>query len=547
MYLADSDDDASLGRPARRAQGRPRAPLRHGTFGAFLVARSPAGAAARSAGVGVLPPTEQRTLLGLGHFEWSLKPGAPEPAVSANVAGGPVVVPHGPSAHWASVEYKLVETWALDIEPWHMPADFDYDLASSALTLQELTNDFPIIFGGTVRDTLAAAPVPFQKVVVLPSEVLVPAVGDAEPVVVQTVRLGARVNYGAFLGNVPSKASVRRWRKDLGGARPREPSSSIPPAEAVPADRKRQHFEDVLLQVPLHSRLCAKTMKPRPGPAKFNRERDPVNTIKALDFNKFLRATDDCSKALDAAHAYDTDDRDKTDRDDSKDPRRATLDRADARLDVFGMSLDRRQWHAEMAVDDVDAVSIYSDASPVTGCELQGMVCEVCRRDGSVRKLTLPGSSLSYGQYNSIAKTIAFVWAVWLCFGPDWAAMSYFFSRVRSITTDNGVEMHTIEMPDILMAFMHWLAGVPLQDCAQYIDYSTRLFRNALRVTGWSHGLGNIMRDVAGKCSRWPKVLDDIRALCTFFRNESWRLHLQWALHGKPIDWSVLEFFGVRG
>ena len=44
MYLADSDDDASLGGPARRAQGRPRAPLRHGTFGAFLVARSPAGA-----------------------------------------------------------------------------------------------------------------------------------------------------------------------------------------------------------------------------------------------------------------------------------------------------------------------------------------------------------------------------------------------------------------------------------------------------------------------------------------------------------------------
>ena len=117
---------------------------------------------------------------------------------------------------------------------------------------------------------------------------------------------------------------------------------------------------------------------------------------------------------------YDDDDSSEPEpRDASMDQGRSTLDRCNARLDVVACLLERRQFHADMKTDRIAAINLQTDASPVTGAELQGMVAEFIHRDKTVRQTILPGSTLHYGHCDAIAKAIALVWAVWLICGPS--------------------------------------------------------------------------------------------------------------------------------
>ena len=73
-------------------------------------------------------------------------------------------------------------------------------------------------------------------------------------------------------------------------------------------------------------------------------------------------------------------------------------------------------------------------------------------------------------------KTVALLWSIFLVSGSALVDVLYFVSKVGCIVSDNGVEIHTLEVPWILDAFMYWVRGTPLQDCRVYVDHSRRLF-----------------------------------------------------------------------
>ena len=145
------------------------------------------------------------------------------------------------------------------------------------------------------------------------------------------------------------------------------------------------------------------------------------------------------------------------------------------------------------------------------------MIVDVCKFCGTVRRVLLPGGSIFYGQQGAIQKTMAFVWAVWLLFGPDEYHLHAFVDRVVCWTTDFGVEVHSIETPDCITAFLAWIGGTALSAVAPRVRHGTRLFKRAMRIQGWSHCFGNMMRRVASSYQFWQEVLECLRHVCRFF------------------------------
>ena len=129
------------------------------------------------------------------------------------------------------------------------------------------------------------------------------------------------------------------------------------------------------------------------------------------------------------------------------------------------------------------------------------MILDVMFKDESLERIVLPGSTLAYGHSDTLSKGVALLWALFLVAGPTEADVRLACDHVRSLTTDFGVEMHILEVPDILPAFFKWIGGTPLDRCAQFVNNERRLWRRALRVAGWSHTLGGIMKSLAEKNS----------------------------------------------
>jgi hypothetical protein len=206
------------------------------------------------------------------------------------------------------------------------------------------------------------------------------------------------------------------------------------------------------------------------------------------------------------------------------------------------MLLDRRELHGALHSGRIRAITLYSDASPVTGEEVQGVVVNLVYIDDTVVTKILPGASLSYGNANSMAKTVAVLHGIWLLAGPDEETVKLFLDKVRCITTDFGTEVGTLDSPDILRAYLRRLGGMDLKDCAEAVRHDSRLFENALRIGGWSHQLGNIMKNVAKLKSNWPQTLQALRDLCAFYKNKTWREHLTKRLRTR-IDCAPLKSF----
>ena len=254
----------------------------------------------------------------------------------------------------------------------------------------------------------------------------------------------------------------------------------------------------------------------------------------------------DLSEALEDASRFDLGSSEYQ-REGTDDPSRSSLMRAFQRLDILSMLLQRRQFHDDAAADRILGITLYSDASPVTGEELQGMAMDVVYRDETITTSVMPGATLPYGQYGAFAKVVALVWAAWLVAGPTLKHMQYFFDKVSCVTTDGGTELQLLEMPNFLRAFIAWNSGMPLAQVRPKIDVGTRLFRNALRISGWSHPVGNIMREIAMLHPDWPEVLSKLRDLTRFFRVQAWRQHLQRALkhHHEVNAGRKLRFFSA--
>ena len=68
---------------------------------------------------------------------------------------------------------------------------------------------------------------------------------------------------------------------------------------------------------------------------------------------------------------------------------------------------------------------------------------------------------------------------------------------------------------------MQRLSGVTLAACGEFISSGSRLFPNAIRIGGWSHQFGNIMKSLCHLVREWPKRQVQWFHVCQFYRNTS--------------------------
>ena len=232
-------------------------------------------------------------------------------------------------------------------------------------------------------------------------------------------------------------------------------------------------------------------------------------------------------------------------RDSKGDVTKHAISAAKARMDIIQCLLDRREFEADRITDNIIHITLMSDSSPTTGEEIQGQVVDYVRRRGGHRRTTLPGVSISYSHCNAVNKTVGLLWAIWLVAGPSLVSMQYFVSKVFCITTDNGVEMGILETPDILTAFVAWVSGTDLLSCGAFVRDNRRLFYNALRISGWGHLMGNLLKTIFNRFHRWPTYLEKIRLMIWFFRNTTYRKHIQLCLKGTNVDASAMDHFSA--
>jgi hypothetical protein len=105
------------------------------------------------------------------------------------------------------------------------------------------------------------------------------------------------------------------------------------------------------------------------------------------------------------------------------------------------------------------------------------------------------------GMATAAGKAMALLWQVFLVAGPHPKSMRNFLLRVRSITTDMGVERLISGSTDLLPEFYKWIGAkvkVP-------VSRHRHLFPRALCAPGWCHIMDTLVR--RGCHSRCWKLL----------------------------------------
>jgi len=533
----------SCSEPARKRIRARRPPPTDGVFGVWLTdgpGYKPVGVGA--AGSDCLPdPAARPNVVGLGVCDWKIVlgdvhgegDGGGDPAMS-------VMAPDPPQT-WGHILYSISQCYLFS-EPETLPDNWDAAGDTDALGLAKHfeTHTFHKPEQGNVATVIDFCyPTTFDQLLHVPMQAVLGAYNGNDSMW-KRVRLGTRVGYSQLLPNLPPRSSIQRWRAEAGAARLR-------PVAADPLEAQRLDYERVLLELPGRRQSSSSTS----GAAQqgFHRRGtafDPIRLVLALGFATFLKRTTDFAEAHEACKEYDHYSDEEERRPMTKvHPGDATLRRAKARLDVVGMLFDRREIHALLATKQIRSITINTDASPVVGLELQGVVVDLMLVDDSKKQVVCPGATLTYGHYDVVNKTVAALHSLWLIGGPTVETLQQLCSLVVGITTDHGVEIQTINMPDVTEAFVRWLDGEPLEATRHYVRYDRRLFPNAVRISGWSHAFGNIMKATAQSCPSWPDILTALRDQVSFWREQSWRKHVAKVGQARGMDTSPLKSFGA--
>ena len=349
---------------------------------------------------------------------------------------------------------------------------------------------------------------------------------DRGSTLLRSMRINSRGRFPPTIGRTPSNKNLRLWRIEV-----RDKYREVCPETFAPgAPAASSSDVDHVLYLPPGDRFehFSRPEPPRGQGVRGRRETDPVRVIHCINVAQHLRQPALFQEVLEGCVDYLglEEANPNITHDYALDPTRRPMDRGLARADVVAMSLQRRlfkQWRQE---DRIKSINIYSDASPVVGAELQGMVIDVNMKDDTTDRIILPGSTLAYGFAGTMSKSVALVHALWLVCGPSAEDLRWVCSKVLSMTTDFGVEMHLLEAPDMIDAYLAHMTGTPFDRLAPLVKHDVRLFARALRIAGWSHTLGGIMKTAAETFPGWPMYLKHERALCKFFKNVTYRQHI---------------------
>ena len=103
--------------------------------------------------------------------------------------------------------------------------------------------------------------------------------------------------------------------------------------------------------------------------------------------------------------------------------------------------------------------------------------------------------------------------------GPCMAAMKWFCSRVRSITTDMGVERGIASSPNCLPELFFWMKPT----CPQASDQSCplELFPRCLQMPGWKHTWDLLIRRGLSSLAFFPRFLEQLKSIVYVLCNMS--------------------------
>ena len=101
------------------------------------------------------------------------------------------------------------------------------------------------------------------------------------------------------------------------------------------------------------------------------------------------------------------------------------------KLDAVTMNIERRYFKNifENHRDEVVSAHVFADGSPVTGCELQGMILQLGFVDGTIEEFIMPGVVLHYGGARLIDKAQAFLYSLTLIAGLDHSELRWLISK----------------------------------------------------------------------------------------------------------------------
>ena len=127
---------------------------------------------------------------------------------------------------------------------------------------------------------------------------------------------------------------------------------------------------------------------------------------------------------------------------------------------------------------------IFTDGSPQwRGREMFATTVDAyC--DGQIIRRLAPLINLARDNLDHAGKTVGLVWQVFLLVGPDYASVRDFLNRVRSLTTDMGVERLLADMPDFLPDFY---AAIDPAFSKHSVAHRSHMFPAAMQVAGWCH------------------------------------------------------------
>jgi len=278
----------------------------------------------------------------------------------------------------------------------------------SAAVVTEACRDAPLDGEGSVDDVFHEFPDSPVLSAALPWDFLVSLLYSASgSQIFRSIRLGARLDLVGLLPGHPKVQWVRRWKADMA----KEGVEDLPRRGKRNRDKPAE-FVDTLLELPrlpTGSRASASST----APSRKRRAIDPMLMINACFFTRHLRSSRHYKEAAADAWRLDhPDSEEEGERNADNDPSRTQLDRGMKRVDILDCLLLRRFFHALAEFDLLFSVSLWSDSSPASGEEIQGMVADVMCVDGTHERIVLPGSTLSYGMFDSISKAISLLHAL---------------------------------------------------------------------------------------------------------------------------------------
>lgn len=204
---------------------------------------------------------------------------------------------------------------------------------------------------------------------------------------------------------------------------------------------------------------------------------------------------------------------------DLKEAQPELLRRARVRLDCVAMLLNRRLWTSIVRAqgDDLPNLYLFADASPQwRQLELYAASFDLKDGDTIIHKL-FPALALDKWSRDAFGKCVALLWQIFLVAGPSYFLVKLWCSRVRSVTTDQGVERMLADYPGFLGDFF-WLVD-PKYKIKDANPPLANLFPRALAMPGWQHMWDLLMRRGLTQMRFFPQWITGLKAIVNFLRS----------------------------